>query len=101
MAAGHHAAKPGERAMTNPPDPGHILQVGFGFWASKVLLSAVELDLFTKLGEGPRTAGDLESGLGLHRRGSRDFLDALVALGFLQRDGDGDGARYHNTRETG
>ena len=83
------------------PNPGHILQLGLGFWASKVLLSAVELDLFTKLAEAPRTCAEVESALGLHARSSRDFLDALVALGLLAREGDGDAARYGNTRDTG
>src|SRR5574341_970293 len=87
--------------MSNTPDPGHIMQIGLGFWGSKVLLTAVELDLFTKLGEGARTRGELESALGLNPRGSRDFLDALVALGLLAREGDGDAARYGNTRDTG
>ncbi len=82
-------------------NPGHILQVGLGFWGSKALLSAVELDLFTKLVEGPRTRAEIESALGLHPRGSRDFLDALAAMGFLTREGDGDAARYGNTPETG
>ncbi len=31
-------------------EPSHIMQVGMGFWGSKALLSAVELELFTKLG---------------------------------------------------
>jgi predicted O-methyltransferase YrrM len=86
--------------MSHTPDPGHILQVGLGFWASKVLLSAVELQLFTRLASGSRTLGELESELGIHSRGSRDFLDALVSLGLLARDGDGDEARYGNTRDT-
>ncbi len=34
--------------------------------------------------------------LGLHERAARDFFDTLVALGFLQREGD----RYSNTRES-
>lgn len=90
-----HAPHPGQA-----PSPGHILQVGLGFWASKTLLSAVELELFTALADGPRTATELERSLGLHPRSSRDFLDALVALGFLERHGDGEVARYANTRET-
>jgi hypothetical protein len=85
--------------MSDAPNPGHIMQVGLGFWASKVLLSAAELDLFTNLAEGSRTLAELSSALGLHPRASRDFLDALVALGFLGRDGDGPGARYSNTAD--
>ena len=31
-------------------DPGPILQTAFAFWSSKVLLTAVEFGVFTKLG---------------------------------------------------
>ena len=81
-------------------DPEHILQVGMGFWASKTLLSAVELELFTQLGEDRRTASDIGAALDLHARSRCDFLDALVVLGFLGRDGDGPDALYRNTPET-
>jgi len=70
-------------------DPGYIMQTATGFWASKVLLTAVELDLFTTLGDGSQTATELGEALGLHPRGTYDFFDALVALKFLGRDGDG------------
>jgi len=33
--------------MAAEPSPEQILQVGLGFWASKALLSAVELEVFT------------------------------------------------------
>jgi hypothetical protein len=64
------------------------MQVGMGFWASKTLLSAVEMGVFTELAHGPSTFHDLSGRLGLHPRGARDFLDTLVALGFLQRTQD-------------
>ncbi|WP_435532587.1 methyltransferase [Streptomyces violaceusniger] len=73
--------------MRHEISPEPILQVGLGFMASKALLTAVELDLFSQLAEGPRTGGDLAEELGLHPRGAVDFLDALVALGFLERSG--------------
>ena len=79
------------------PDPGAILQTAFGFWSSKVLLTAVEFDLFTALGDGRKTAAELGEALGLHPRGTFDFFDALVAMKFLDRDGDGPGGKYHNT----
>jgi predicted O-methyltransferase YrrM len=75
----------------------HIMQVGMGFWGSKVLLSAVELGVFTHLGDGPKTARELERAMALHPRGTADFLDALVALGFLSCDGKGPGRSYRNT----
>lgn len=81
--------------------PAHILQVGMSFWASKTLLSAVELGVFTVLGDETRTAEEIEKELGLHPRATYDFLDALVALGFLAREGNGSHAAYGNTAETG
>jgi hypothetical protein len=81
-------------------EPSHILQIGSGFWASKTLLSAVELELFTKLGEGSMTGEELGAVLGLHPRATYDFLDTLVALGLLERDGDGPEGLYRNTPET-
>lgn len=80
-------------------NPGHILQIGMAFFASKCLLSAVELDLFTRLGDKALTAEELRKLLDLHPRAVPDFPDALVALGLLARDGDGPDARYRNTPE--
>ena len=65
--------------------PEHIFQVGLGFWGSKTLLSAIELGLFTHLAKLPGTLEELQRRLELHPRAARDFLDALVALGFLDR----------------
>jgi methylase of polypeptide subunit release factors len=81
-------------------DPSHIMQVGMGFWPSKTVLSAVELELFTELGSDAMTAEEIQGRLGLHDRGTYDFLDALVALQLLERDGDGAEGRYRNTPET-
>src|SRR3569623_1903326 len=76
--------------------PERILQTGMAFWASKTLLSAVEMELFTELAKHPADLATLQGRMGLHPRSARDFLDALVALGFLQRN---DGV-YGNTPET-
>jgi predicted O-methyltransferase YrrM len=81
-------------------DPSHILQVGMGFWPSKTVLSAVELELFTQLGSESLTGEEIRERLGLHPRAIPDFLDTLVALGFLERDGDGADGRYSNTPDT-
>ena len=80
-----------------PISPDHILQTGFAFWSSKTLLSAVEMELFTELARHPGDLATLQGRLGLHPRGAQDFLDALVALGFLLRSEDG---IYRNTPET-
>jgi hypothetical protein len=65
--------------------PDAIMQLGFAFWGSKTLLSAIELGLFTLLADGPMSAEALTTQLKLHPRSVRDFLDALVALGQLER----------------
>jgi hypothetical protein len=84
--------------MTPPPDPSPILQTAFAFWNAKVLLSAVELGVFDALDGGNRlTAAQLGETLKLHPRGTFDFFDALVAMGFLAREGDAPDARYANT----
>src|SRR2546430_3934535 len=82
--------------MTHDISPDRILQLGLGFWGPKALLSAVELGVFTELARGPADLADLTARLGLHPRAASDFLDALVALGMLKRDG----GRYANTPET-
>jgi hypothetical protein len=81
-------------------DPSHIMQVGMGFWPSKTMLSAVELELFTHLGDESMTGEEIGARLDLHPRGIYDFLDTLVALRFLDRDGEGDEGRYRNTPES-
>jgi len=82
------------------PNPSHIMQIGMGFWASKTVLSAVELELFTQLGSEAMTGEEIGERLGLHPRAIYDFLDTLVALRLLERDGEGSGGRYRNTAET-
>jgi hypothetical protein len=82
--------------MRDDIKPDQILALGTGFWASKTLLSAVELGVFTELAKGPADLDTLSRRLGLHRRGARDFLDALVALHMLDRQ---DGV-YRNTAES-
>jgi predicted O-methyltransferase YrrM len=83
--------------MTTPPNPSSILQTAFGFWGSKVLLTAVDLGLFTTLGGRRLTGAELSTALQLHPRANPDFFDALVAMKFLDRDGDGPESRYFNT----
>lgn len=83
-------------ATDRPPSPERILETGMAFWASKTLLSAIELGVFSELASGPAAFEALCTRLGLHPRSARDFLDALVALGFLVRSGD----HYANTPET-
>jgi hypothetical protein len=88
---------PPARQKAAAPSPEGIMQLGWGFRGSKVLLSAVELDLFTELAAVPLDGETLRKRLRLHERGARDFFDALVALGMLRRCS----GLYANTPETG
>jgi predicted O-methyltransferase YrrM len=83
--------------MSAQVDPSHIMQVGMGFWGSKTLLSAVELDLFTKLGSDGMTAEQIAKDLDLDDRAVPDFPDALVALELLDREDHASDAVYRNT----
>ena len=82
---------------TNSVTPDAILQTAFAFWNSKVLLTAVAFDLFTTLGQSRLAGAEIGKELELHPRSIPDFLDALVAMKFLERDGDGPDAKYFNT----
>jgi hypothetical protein len=75
------------------------MQVGMGFATSKALLSAVELGVFTELAAQPATADELGERLRLHKRGRRDFFDLLLAVGLLEREGDGPDAVYSNAAD--
>jgi precorrin-6B methylase 2 len=81
-------------------DPSKIMQIGMGFWASKTLLTAVNMDLFTFLAQGPKSGKEIQTQLGLHDRSLYDFLDTLVALGFLKRTGLKQNAMYSNADDT-
>lgn len=81
-------------------DPSHIMQVGMAFWASKTLLTAVKLEVFSHLAAKPSTGHELKHLLGLQERGLYDFFDTLVALGFLQRTGNKENAVYSNSPDT-
>jgi hypothetical protein len=82
--------------MAQDVSPDAIMELGFGYWGSKTLLTAVELGLFTKLANRPLSLDEVREGLGLHERSARDFLDALVALGMLKREQ----GKYANTPAT-
>lgn len=81
-------------------DPGKIMQVGMGFWASKTLLTAVNMGLFTLIAEKDISGPQIIKKLGLHNRSAYDFLDTLVSLGFLERRGLKDSSFYSNSPDT-
>jgi precorrin-6B methylase 2 len=80
-------------------NPSKIMEIGLGFWPSKVLLTATKMGLFTLLADGGMSGNEIRSKLGLHERGLYDFLDTLVALGFLTREGIKETSVYNNAVE--
>jgi hypothetical protein len=87
----------------NHPNPENIMQIGTGFWASKILLSAVKFQIFTTLAENKTmSANEIKSHLGLEctDRNVYDFLDSLIVLGFLNREGLLETAKYSNNVNT-
>lgn len=86
----------------NQPSPATIMQIGTGFWASKILLSAIKFQLFTKLAANEMSGRDIKTTLNLKctDRHLYDFLDALTVFGFLQREGLLETAVYSNTLDT-
>ncbi len=89
-----------KEAVAEQVNPSKIMQVGMGFWASKILLTAVNTGLFTLLAEEELSAQNIKTKLGLHERGLYDFLDSLVSLEFLQRKGLKETAMYSNASDT-
>lgn len=88
------------QAIAKQLSPEKIMEVGLSCFSSKVLLTAVELRVFTILSKQQMTGEELGKLLSLHPRGIYDFLDALVALGFLRREGTGAAGRYSNSPES-
>lgn len=86
--------------MNPAPNPARILETASAFWPSKVLLSAIELGVFTRLAAEPLTCSQLSQAVGIRADRAADFFDALVALAFLDRDGSGPSARYKNSPES-
>ncbi len=84
----------------NQINPSKIMQIGMGFWASKTLLTAVNMALFTHLAQGSLSGWDIQNKLGLNKRSLFDFLDTLVALGFLHRTGLKEDAVYSNSDDS-
>ncbi len=87
----------------NHPTPENIIKIGTGFWASKILLSAVKFQIFTILAEKKAmSAMDLKLHLGLKStdRHVYDYLDALTTFGFLMREGLLEAAKYANNFDT-
>jgi len=93
-----------EKTKTAPEiTPSKIMQIGMGFWASKAMLTAVNLGLFTLLAPAALSEKQIKDKLGFacSDRHVFDWLDTLVSLGFLEREGLLQDAVYSNAADTG
>lgn len=70
-----------------PLSPELIFQVMVAFQHSAALKTAIELNLFTKIAEGSKTAADLGIKCGAAERGIRILCDTMTVLGFLRKTG--------------
>ncbi|MDB4952947.1 MAG: O-methyltransferase family 2 [Myxococcales bacterium] len=76
-----------------PADVQPLVSLALSFWGAKAAMTAVDLGVFGELARGPREEKELATALGFAGRGARDFFDALVAIGLLERRGQ----TYANT----
>ena len=75
--------------------PDRLEEMARGFMQSRVLLTALELDLFTAVGDGI-TLRDAANTLNVSERGIGALLHALVSLGLLTKEG----SLFRNTAES-
>lgn len=59
-----------------------------GFQRAAAVKTAVELEIFTKIGEGSSTPQDIGQATGSAERGIRILCDSLTVMGFLSKSGD-------------
>jgi len=73
---------------TRPPSPELIFQALDGYQRTAAMKAAIELDLFTAIGEGATDAESLGKRLGAAERGVRILCDFLVVIGMLTKNGN-------------
>jgi hypothetical protein len=78
------------------PNPALLMRVALAYRSSMVLFAATELDVFTLLGDGPRTAAEVAAAAGASPEAIRLLMNACAAEGLLTVE-DG---RYGNTPVT-
>ncbi|MFN3651958.1 MAG: SAM-dependent methyltransferase [Armatimonadota bacterium] len=81
---------------TGGPSPIGIFEALNGYQRTAALKAAIELDLFTAVGEGSDTSAKLALRCEASERGIRILADHLTILGFLTKEGD----RYGLTRDS-
>jgi predicted O-methyltransferase YrrM len=75
------------KSRTARPSPAMIMADLTGAWKSRTLVAGVELDVFSRIAAGKRTAKEIADAVGASHRGMTGLLDALTAIGYLQKTG--------------
>jgi len=86
------STQPVSASAENRPDPQPIFETATGFMRAKHLFVAGELGIFESLASGPKPLDEIARTTGTPQRTTRIIVDAVTALGFLEREGD----RYRN-----
>jgi ubiquinone/menaquinone biosynthesis C-methylase UbiE len=73
-----------------------ILEIANAFKKSKILLSACELDIFSTLGDEPKTSKEVAYDLGLNDRSVDRLMNALCCMQLLEKTGN----KFTNTKGT-
>ncbi|MFZ5648903.1 MAG: DUF2284 domain-containing protein [Bacillota bacterium] len=68
--------------------PQYLEDLATGYWFSEILFTAVEMDIFTLLEPAGKNAPDIAGITGCSLRGMERFLQALCALGLINRNGE-------------
>ncbi|MFC1628236.1 methyltransferase [Gemmatimonadota bacterium] len=74
--------------MDNELTYGDIRAIASGFRASRILLSAYELGVFTALGDTEKTAEEVSELIGTDARATDRLMNALCTTGLLSKNGD-------------
>ncbi|OHB42293.1 MAG: hypothetical protein A2545_08615 [Planctomycetes bacterium RIFOXYD2_FULL_41_16] len=80
-------------ANTNTANADYIFQLGFGYWKSCILFTAVEFEIFTIIGKDKVTARGISKSIHANERSTEMLLNALVSLELLTKQGN----CYYNT----
>jgi 2-polyprenyl-3-methyl-5-hydroxy-6-metoxy-1,4-benzoquinol methylase len=71
---------------TDAPTPERFFDAASAYQRTEALRTAVELDLFSAVGAGHRTAGEIAQHSEAHEKGVRVLCDFLVVAGFLRKE---------------
>ncbi len=69
----------------NEPNPGKIMETAFAYTATRVLVSGVDLEVFTHIANGNQTSKDIAKAAKANERGTEILLNSLAALNFITK----------------